>query len=37
MSEQNQSKPFSGMRVLVTIAMGCALGAAVAYSLKVLR
>ena len=29
-------KPFSGMRVLVAIAVGCALGAAVAYFLKVL-
>mgnify|MGYP007016724540 CR=1 FL=1 len=40
MSEQNpelnQSKSFSGMRVLVAIAIGCALGAAVAYFLKVL-
>ena len=35
-SEPNQSKPFSGMRVLVAIAIGCALGAAVAYFLKVL-
>ena len=37
MSEQNpelnQSKSFSGMRVLVAIAIGCALGAAVAYFL----
>ena len=40
MSEQNpelnQSKSFSGMRVLVAIAIDCALGAAVAYFLKVL-
>ena len=35
-SDLNQSKPFSGMRVLVAIAIGCALGAAVAYFLKVL-
>ena len=35
-SEPNQSKPFSGMRVLVAIAIGCSLGAAVAYFLKVL-
>ena len=34
--ELNQSKPFSGMRVLVAIAIGCSLGAAVAYFLKVL-
>ena len=32
----NQPKPFSGMRVLVAVAIGCALGAAVAYFLKVL-
>ena len=35
-TEVNQPKPFSGMRVLVAIAIGCALGAAVAYFLKVL-
>jgi hypothetical protein len=35
-SDLNQSKPFSGMRVLVAIAIGCSLGAAVAYFLKVL-
>ena len=35
-SEPNQSKPFSGMRVLVAIAIGCSLGAAVASFLKVL-
>jgi len=29
-------KPFSGMRVLVAVAIGCSLGAAVAYFLKVL-
>ena len=34
--EVNRGKPFSGMRVLVAIAIGCALGAAVAYFLKVL-
>ena len=33
-SDQNPS--FSGMRVLVAIVIGCALGAAVAYFLKVL-
>ena len=33
-SDQNAS--FSGMRVLVAIVIGCALGAAVAYFLKVL-
>ena len=32
----NQPKPFSGTRVLVAVAIGCALGAAVAYFLKVL-
>ena len=35
-SDLNQSKSFSGMRVLVAIAIGCALGAALAYFLKVL-
>ena len=35
-SDLNQSKPFSGMRVLVAIAIGCSFGAAVAYFLKVL-
>ena len=34
--ELNQPKPFSGMRVLVAVAIGCALGAPVAYFLKVL-
>ena len=34
--EVTAGKPFSGMRVLVAIAIGCALGAAVAYFLKVL-
>ena len=34
--ELNQSKSFSGLRVLVAVAIGCALGAAVAYFLKVL-
>ena len=34
--ELNQPKPFSGMRVLVAVTVGCALGAAVAYFLKVL-
>ena len=34
--ELNQTKPFSGMRVLVAVAIGCALGAAVAYFIKVL-
>ena len=34
--ELNQSQSFSGMRVLVAVAVGCALGAAVAYFLKVL-
>ena len=34
--ELNPGKPFSGMRVLVAVAIGCALGAAVAYFLKVL-
>ena len=32
----NQSQSFSGTRVLVAVAIGCALGAAVAYFLKVL-
>ena len=35
-SEPNQSKSFSGMSVLVAIAIGCALGAALAYFLNVL-
>jgi len=34
--EVNARKPFSGMRVLVAIAIGCALGGAVAFFLKVL-
>tara|TARA_B100002051_G_C16635063_1_gene585435 strand:- start:610 stop:906 length:297 start_codon:yes stop_codon:yes gene_type:complete len=34
--ELNQSRSFSGMRVLVAVAIGCTLGAAVAYFLKVL-
>ena len=34
--ELNQSQSFSGMRVLVAVTVGCALGAAVAYFLKVL-
>ena len=34
--ELNQSQSFSGMRVLVAVAVGCAIGAAVAYFLKVL-
>ena len=34
--EVNSGRPFSGMSVLVAIAIGCALGAAVAYFLKVL-
>ena len=34
--ELNHTKPFSGMRVLVAVAIGCALGAAVAYFIKVL-
>ena len=40
MSEQkpelNQRKPFSGMRVLIAVAIGAGLGLAVAYFLKVL-
>ena len=35
-SEINQRKPFSGMRVLIAVAIGSALGLAVAYFLKVL-
>ena len=34
-SEINQRKPFSGMRVLIAVAIGSALGLAVAYFLKV--
>ena len=34
--EVNQRKPFSGMRVLVAVAIGAGLGVAVAYFLKVL-
>ena len=34
--ELKQSQSFSGMRVLVAVAIGCSLGAAVAYFLKVL-
>ena len=34
--ELNQRQSFSGMRVLVAVAVGCALGAAVAFFLKVL-
>ena len=40
MSEQkpelNQRKPFSGMRVLIAVAIGAGLGLAVAFFLKVL-
>ena len=32
----NQRKPFSGMRVLIAVAIGAGLGLAVAYFLKVL-
>ena len=35
-TELNQRKPFSGMRVLVAVAIGLLLGCAVAYFLKVL-
>ena len=35
-TEVNQGKPFSGMRVLIAVAIGAGLGLAVAYSLKVL-
>jgi hypothetical protein len=35
-SEFDTRKPFSGSRALVALAIGCALGAAVAYFLKVL-
>ena len=35
-SELNQRKPFSGMRVLMAVAIGLLLGCAVAYFLKVL-
>ena len=35
-TEVNQRKPFSGMRVLVAVAIGLLLGCAVAYFLKVL-
>ena len=35
-SEVNQRKPFSGMRVLIAVAIGAGLGLAVAYFLKVL-
>ena len=34
--EVKSNKPFSGMKVLVAIAIGCAIGGAVAYFLKVL-
>ena len=34
--ETEPRKPFSGSRALVALAIGCALGAAVAYFLKVL-
>ena len=34
--ELNQRKPFSGMRVLIAVAIGAGLGLAVAYFLKVL-
>ena len=34
--EVNQRKPFSGMRVLIAVAIGAGLGLAVAYFLKVL-
>ena len=34
--EVNQRKPFSGMHVLVAVAIGAGLGVAVAYFLKVL-
>ena len=35
-TEVNQHKPFSGMRVLIAVAVGAGLGLAVAYFLKVL-
>ena len=35
-SDVNQRKPFSGMRVLISVAIGAGLGLAVAYFLKVL-
>tara|TARA_B000000565_G_scaffold169685_1_gene128432 strand:+ start:1635 stop:1928 length:294 start_codon:yes stop_codon:yes gene_type:complete len=35
-SEVNQRKPFSGMRVLIAVAIGAGLGLALAYFLKVL-
>ena len=35
-TELNQRKPFSGMRVLVAVAIGLLLGCALAYFLKVL-
>ena len=35
-TELNQRKPFSGMRVLVAVAIGLLFGCAVAYFLKVL-
>ena len=34
--EVDQRKPFSGMRVLIAVAIGASLGLAVAYFLKVL-
>ena len=34
--EVNQRKPFSGMRVLIAVAIGASFGLAVAYFLKVL-
>ena len=34
--EVNQRKPFSGMRVLIAVAIGAGLGLSVAYFLKVL-
>ena len=34
--EVNQRKPFSGMRVLIAVAIGAGLGLAVSYFLKVL-
>ena len=35
-TELNQRKPFSGMRVLIAVAIGAGLGLSVAYFLKVL-
>ena len=35
-TEVNQRKPFSGIRVLIAVAIGAGLGLAVAYFLKVL-